>query len=361
MNIAVMKIGARIHENDKIGNSTNEVLATIKLLQGGGANVTAFTQVLKSDNKNTSFPIKNYEEFYDTKNKFDALVIVNGNLNFYGGQKDQSVEVYKCINHFNGPVFYFMYDPYLGLKQCVKSVINRDWNTYTEEELFINNKLHYITQCRAVELINEEAQKTCTYYPLEKFPLFMESVCEEVIFDQAHYDLNYAGTFRGGRREADMVKYFFGLPDDIRVQMFGNLSLDQFKKNGDLRPPEFGKSVTHDLVKENIQKGLATVIIGDKKYKELDDIAQRFYESIIYGQITFIDSDYDRKNRMYTKELSDFLRINNRDELVSRLRQIKKDRRFFYEMLDKQRDCIFNNFNQKTYATDLIKLIKGLS
>lgn len=60
MNIAVMKIGARIHENDKIGNSTNEVLATIKLLQGGGANVTAFTQVLKSDNKNTSFPIKNY-------------------------------------------------------------------------------------------------------------------------------------------------------------------------------------------------------------------------------------------------------------------------------------------------------------
>ena len=30
MNIGVMKIGARIHENDKIGNSTNEVLATIK-------------------------------------------------------------------------------------------------------------------------------------------------------------------------------------------------------------------------------------------------------------------------------------------------------------------------------------------
>lgn len=120
MNISVMKIGARIHENDKIGNSTNEVLATIKLLQGGGANVTAFTQVLTSDNKNTSFPIKNYNEFYEHPNDFDALVIVNGNLNFYGGQKDQSVEVYKCINHFKGPVFYFMYDPYLGLKQCVK-------------------------------------------------------------------------------------------------------------------------------------------------------------------------------------------------------------------------------------------------
>ena len=60
LNLAVMKIGARIHENDKIGNSTNEVLATIKLLQMGGANVTAITQILDSDNKNTSFHYNNY-------------------------------------------------------------------------------------------------------------------------------------------------------------------------------------------------------------------------------------------------------------------------------------------------------------
>ena len=360
MNISVMKIGARIHENDKIGNSTNEVLATIKLLQGGGANVTAFTQVLASDNKNTSFPIKNYNEFYEHSNYFDALVIVNGNLNFYGGQKDQSVEVYKCINHFKGPVFYFMYDPYLGLKQCVKSVINRDWNTYTEKELFITNKLHYITQCRATELINEEAQQTCTYYPLEKFPLFMEPAFEQVNFDAAEYDLNYAGTFRGGRRETDMIKFFFGLPDDIRVQMFGNLTLSQFKKNGNLRPPEFGKSVTHDLVKENIQKGLSTVIIGDKKYKELDDIAQRASESIIYGQVTFIDSDYDRKNRMYDKELSEFLRIDNREQLVDRLRKIKNDKNLFYEILEKQKNHILKDFDKDEYAKGLIKHLESL-
>lgn len=80
----------------------------------------------------------------------DALVIVNGNLNFYGGQKDQSVEVYKCINHFTGPVFYFMYDPYLGLKQCVKSVINRDWNTYTEK--------NFLFQINFITLLNAEQQ-----------------------------------------------------------------------------------------------------------------------------------------------------------------------------------------------------------
>ena len=123
-----------------------------------------FTQVLQSDNKNTSFPIKNYEDFHNSCQNLDALVIVNGNLNFYSGQKDQSIEVYKCINHFTGPVFYFMYDPYLGLKQCVKSVINRSWNTYIEKELFIPNKLHYITQCRATNLINGEAQQSWTIF-----------------------------------------------------------------------------------------------------------------------------------------------------------------------------------------------------
>ena len=77
----------------------------------------------------------------------------------------------------------------------------------------------------------------------------MEPAFEQINFDTAEYDLNYAGTFRGGRRETDMIKFFFGLPDDIRVQMFGNLTLSQFKKNGNLRPPEFGKSVKNDLVK----------------------------------------------------------------------------------------------------------------
>ena len=45
------------------------------------------------------------------------------------------------------------------------------------------------------------------------------------------------------------------------------------------------------------------------------------------GQVTFIDSDYDRKNRMYDKELSEFLRIDNREQLVDRLRKIKNDKK----------------------------------
>ena len=36
----------------------------------------------------------------------------------------------------------------------------------------------------------------------------MEPSFEQVDFDKSEYDLNYAGTFRGGRREVDMVKFF---------------------------------------------------------------------------------------------------------------------------------------------------------
>lgn len=71
-----------------------------------------------------------------------------------------------------------------------------------------------------------------------------------------------------------------------------------------------------------------------------NDIAQRAWESIIYGQVTFVDSDYDRKNRMYDKELSEFLRIDNREQLVNRLRKIKNDKNLFYEILEKQKNHV---------------------
>ena len=127
MKLAVMKLGARIHENEKIGNSTNEVLATIKLLQLGGADVTAFTQVLESDNKDTSFPIKSYDEFESCMNDFDKLVIINGNANFFGGQYSYDVEVYRCMNKFPKEIIYFLYDPYLGMKPIAQNVLKKSW------------------------------------------------------------------------------------------------------------------------------------------------------------------------------------------------------------------------------------------
>ena len=362
MNIAVMKIGARIHENDKIGSSSNEALATIKMLQLGGANVIAFSKVLNSD-KPTNY-IKDYPFFFANIDMFDRLVIVNGNLNFFGGKcSDDGPEIYKAINTFKKPIAYMFYDPYLGMKQCYKSVLSKDWGSkYTQEQLEIKpSSLHYITQCKDVNKISEIGQKSCTYYPIEKFPMIMEKEHWQVNFDKAEFDLNYAGTFRGGRREESMIEFYFGLPEDIRVQMFGNIKLDQFSKQGDLRAPDFGKAVTHEKVRENIQKALATVIIGDPKYIELDDIAERFYESIIYGQVTFVDEKYDRTNRAYNNlSLQKFLRVKNREDLVYKLRAIKNDKQLFYDVLSQQYKDLFDNFDKYQFCKGLVDLIGSL-
>lgn len=78
------------------------------------------------------------------------------------------------------------------------------------------------------------------------------------------------------------------------------------------------------------------------------------------GQVTFISSDYDRKNRMYNKELSEFLRIDDRDQLVDKLRTIKNDKNLFYEILEKQKNHVLKDFNKEEYAKDLILTMEKL-
>lgn len=78
------------------------------------------------------------------------------------------------------------------------------------------------------------------------------------------------------------------------------------------------------------------------------------------GQVTFISSDYDRKNRMYNKELSEFLRIDDRDQLVYRLRTIKNDKKLFYDILEKQKNHVLKDFNKEEYAKDLILTMEKL-
>ena len=78
------------------------------------------------------------------------------------------------------------------------------------------------------------------------------------------------------------------------------------------------------------------------------------------GQVTFIDSDYDRNNRMYDEELSEFLRIDNGDQLVDRLRTIKNDKKLFYDILEKQKNHVLTDFNKEEYAKGLILTMEKL-
>ena len=90
-------------------------------------------------------------------------------------------------------------------------------------------------------------------------------------------------------------------------------------------------------------------------------ISLNVFSKVLYiGQVTFIDSDYDRNNRMYDKELSEFLRIDDRDQLVDRLRTIKNDKNLFYEILEKQKNHVLKDFNKEEYAKGLILTMEKL-
>ena len=171
------------------------------------------------------------------------------------------------------------------------------------------------------------------------------------------YDLLYGGTFRSGHREDDMIKFYFGY-DRHNVAMFGKITASNFSKNkvGNLTLPKFEKAVAYDKFSEKMNEAKATVIIGDKLYKTLDDLAQRIYESINAGNVTLIDSSYDYNLRVYTDpELINFCYVNNRQDVIDRLDKLK-DNSFRKHIVYLQREN--TKLDKLSYSISLKEIIE---
>ena len=129
MKIAVIKLGSRI----AIGSSgtsggTGEALSVIQCLTTADAEVTAYTKVLSKDSASSTFLVKDLIDNFDDINKNDVLVVLNGNVTYFGGQDDPyQTNNYKVINHFKGKVFYILCDINLVLKQIWNSIEKKEW------------------------------------------------------------------------------------------------------------------------------------------------------------------------------------------------------------------------------------------
>ena len=373
MRIAIIKLGSRISisSHDSSGG-TGETLSIIRILIKAGAKVSAFTKVLKRDEKPINFEILDLIENIDTinKNNYDALLVLNGNVNYFGGVDDPYQTLnYKVINKFNGKVFYIHCDGNLYLRQIWPSIEKKSWrNNYNEEDIkIIRDDIIYITQSRNTSLVIERANKNgvninkAIYFPLEKFPLVIDDIINSEIIPYnfyPKYDLLYGGTFRNGRRQNDMIKFYFGYdPEKYNVTMFGKINIDNFDKskiNG-LDYPFFEKGVNYNNFKDKMSEALATVIIGDEIYKKQDDLAQRIYESALSGCFVLIDSSYDFNKRVFNNPiLKQFCYVNNREDVKNRLFDLKFYRKYYRDLL--LEDLVFN-FNEKQYCDDFINLI----
>lgn len=368
MKVAVVKIGARIAlSTSSTSGGTGETLSIISLLLGADIGVDVYSSISSRDISPDNFKIFEISTDYNKVNDrgYDALIVLNGNANFFGGTEDETVLLtYNIINNFKGKVFYILCDPNLTLKQIWSSVEKKPWgNKYNKEDIFVKRTdIEVLTQVHNTSAIESMMKKhldsiaSVKYYPFEKFPLYtMKNMSLPESYDK---DIIYGGTFRSGKREEDMVKFYFDYPEDIRVEMFGKITADNFKQDKikDLRQPKFSKSVKYDEFPFKMKTGISTIIIGDMLYKKIDDLAQRIYESIRIGNIVFIDSSYDRNKRVFTDPLlRDICYVESKKCITETIRSLKKSPHLIAEIAEKQREN--TEIDYEEYLGNLKELI----
>ena len=373
MKVGVIKLGARI-SFDSLGTSggTGETISIIKMLALGGAEVVAFTKIIKNESQN---PMDNVSvvqilDWYQESNNMglDALLVLNGNVNFFGGAEDaHQIANYHIINNFKGKVFYVYCDPSLTLKQLWPAIEKKEWgNKYKREDIEITRTdIIYLSQPYDTDAVlnnvltgkNEIKPAKVVHYPFEQFPcLHPQSKFNEA----PSVDLSYGGTMRGGKREKKMVKYYFDYPSDISVEMFGKITKEDFKpKNiANIQTfPEFTGPVNYGDMHRKMNDALAHVVIGDDLYYAIDDIAQRAAESVWSKNVTFFDYDADPTRRFFNNHpvLTEFLYVKTREEVTERLRLLKSDPELRKEIIELQLSAL--NFDARRYCQGLVKLI----
>lgn len=350
--IAVIKLGARIPSDATV--TSGEALSICRALARGGAEVTAITKILKKDVLDPN--IKFQEILDDQTSDADILVVVNGNVNYFGGQDDPAQTLnYKVINQFKGKIIYVMCDPELQLKQVWGSIEKKDWKTnYVKDDILITRKdIVVMSQAFDVEAMQAdwESDKNNVqvnrffHFPMERFPFlnpWLDAVENPVV------DLLYGGTPRSGRRIPNLYKWYCGLPTDISVELFGTITENDFVKHPKIgkepvkRYPNMTGKVKYTEVLPKMNNALAHLVTGDPIYDKVDLIPQRVAECIAAGNIVFVDAGIDRSRRIYPPgtQAHDFLYVAAQDELVEKIRLIKSDPLLRAGLIHAQRDAV---------------------
>ena len=349
MKIAVIKLGSRITWNTDGAVAPGEAISICKALARGGAEVHVFTKILKKDVLDPSLRWHDIAQSDQADlDGLDTLMVINGNVNFFGGAEDpEQILNYSIINNFQGNVVYVMCDPELPLMQIWPNVSKKPWGeNYRERDVNITRTdIRVLSQPFDLDAMKAHWSKKAVqvseffHFPMERFPLLNPWLPPA---EKPAVDLLYGGTPRGGRRIPNLYKWYWNLPKDISVEIFGSIGVDDFVKHlpkelswnaaasrveGGI-PPAFTGKVKYDQVLPKMNTGLAHLVTGDGSYEELDIIPQRVMENIAAGNVVFIDANMDKARRIYPLGTLayEFLYVATQEELVEKLRMIKDDR-----------------------------------
>lgn len=373
--VLVIKIGSRIAYNAKDTSGGNgEAKSIVDMLYKGGLDVHICTKILNKDvnpDHLTFWDIeKHHKDLIDMD--FDALIVLNGTANFFGGvESPEAILNYWLINKFKSKVFYIFCDPSLPLRQIWPSMKNKEWSKNWKEEdiLITRDDIVYISQPYAIDDVLEIQYKTgilakkTLHYPFERFPLMKDKPSWKNDFS---IDLSYGGTMRGNRRVKKMVKFYYGYPEDISVEMFGKIDGEILEKHahkiGISNYPKLSPPVNYDEYCEKMSNSLAHVVIGDEWY-EGRDMPQRCYESIWSGTITFIDIELDPEKRVFGKTgfCSEFNYVRSSEEVSLKIRNLKSRIKqigssVLEQIRKKQIESI--NWNEEDFCKQFVDILK---
>lgn len=296
----------------------------------------------------------------------DALLVFNGNVNFFGGKESkEGIMNYIHINKFEGPVYIMNTDGQLAFKQLWPAIAPKEWAPrWKEEDIVVTrNDIIYITQGRDIVKTAKEygrqkgfiKPQQYRYFPLEagilmKPPTILRSV------DKVKYDLIYGGKVRSTGRRKDLVNFYVNGTQGLDVHLFGGLNPKQLHQNKENMPHvTFGSKVTNRQFVSKMATGRATVIVGDPFYHN-NFFTLRMFESLLAGTLLLIDHKMDVKREFFGTD-DYFEPFYVRDgESVGRLLHAMNSYSIEKAVQDQQRRVI-EGFDPEMYSQKLFNLI----
>lgn len=352
MKIAITKIGANITFSSHNSSAANaDIQYVIKTMYGGDESFSICSKFTRNTVLPKAIPLLDIEKV-ESFDEFDAVMVFNGTINFFGGNPNPSLlALYRALSKTKkAKIFYIQTDGAIFFKQLWPLIKDRDWaKGLSEDEFKIDEEnVTYLTQGRDIKKMSKEIQytrnaiipKRMVHIPWERTILSMNQPTSVPKLSVRTYDLGFGGYIRNAHKRK-RIEHYYDSPL-MKTLLFGNL------RDIRLNNTKVNSPIAYQDMVFTMQKCKSTVIVGDEIY-ENNFHTLRMYEGILAGCLVFIDRRLDKLNTFYKEIDEGNLLVDNIQEVRSQLRQESVE-----EAAENIRTKIIESFSKENLKQQII-------
>lgn len=285
-------------------------------------------------------------------NFYDSIIIHNYNANIFGGMiNDLTVRYIKLLSEFKGKVFYYITDPKMPYFNVAEYLLKRFKTLkWAKLSLELEDLELYASKTKEVESQLEALFTGYNYTPIYNYDFKAVHTVDvfSLLYDKQkiaksksmfsnltmEYDIVYYGDNRGTYRN-NKLKYFLN-SSSINSLLIG-LELP-------IKGATFMDKKAQTELKSIISNScLSSLIIGDAEHENAF-VTFRFYESLYFDVVCFIDIAYDSNKLLFNHQvLKDFNYIYSSDDLKDKINRLREDNDFRLNILALQKQELLNN------------------